>query len=130
MGEIKRETKIKKEKRKRKREIGMCELILRREKKRKIDVVRESGKLRWEKKGRHVWWERNIEMRKKKGIDMGEREEINEKKIAPISQIFPLLNYSPLLYQQNLMWNKDLTNYNNIVWCEIKITYCNIIYVK
>ena len=74
MGEIKRETKIKKEKRKRKREIGMCELILRREKNRKIDVVRESGKLRWEKKGRHVWWERNIEMRKKKGIDMGERE--------------------------------------------------------
>ena len=130
MGEIKRETKIKKEKRKRKREIGMCELILRREKNRKIDVVRESGKLRWEKKGRHVWWERNIEMRKKKGIDMGEREEINEKKIAPISQIFLLLNYSPLLYQQNLMWNKDLTNYNNIVWCEIKITYCNIIYVK
>ena len=46
MGEIKRETKIKKEKRKRKREIGMCELILRREKNRKIDVVRESGKLR------------------------------------------------------------------------------------
>ena len=40
---------------------------------------------------------------KKKGIDMGEREEINEKKIAPISQIFLLLNYSPLLYQQNLM---------------------------
>ena len=33
---------------------------------RKIDVVRESGKLRWE--------------RKKKRIDMGEREEINEKK--------------------------------------------------
>ena len=120
MGEIKRETKIKKEKRKRKREIGMCELILRWEKNRKIDVVRESGKLRWEKKGRHVWWERNIEMRKKKGIDMGEREEINEKKIAPISQIFPLLNYSPLLHQQNLMWKKDLTYYNNIVICEIK----------
>ena len=57
---------------------------------------------------------------KKKGIDMGEREEINKKKIAQISQIFPLLNYSPLLHQQNLMWNKDLTYYNNIVRCEIK----------
>ena len=36
----------------------------------------------WEekKKGRHVWWERNIDMREKKRIDMGEREEINEKK--------------------------------------------------
>ena len=33
------------------------------------------------KKGRHVWLKRNIEMRKKKKrIDMGEREEINEKK--------------------------------------------------
>ena len=64
--------------------------------------------------------ERNIEMRKKKGIDMGEREEINEKKIAPISQIFPLLNYSPLLHQQNLLWNKYLTYYNNIVRCKIK----------
>ena len=38
----------------------------------------------------------------------------------PISLIFLLLNYSPLLHQQNLMWNKDLTYYNNIVWCEIK----------
>ena len=47
------------------------------------------------KKGRFVG-ERKIEMRKK-GIDMGKREEINEK-IAPISQIFPLLNYSPLLH--------------------------------
>ena len=87
---------------------------------RKINVVRESGKLRREKKGRHVWWERNIDMREIKGIDMGESEEINEKKIAPISQIFPLLNYSPLLHQQNLMWNKYLTYYNNIVQCEIK----------
>ena len=51
---------------------------------------------------------------------MGEREEIDEKKIAPISQIFSLLNYSPLLHQKNLMWNKDLTYYNNIVRCEIK----------
>ena len=47
--------------------------------------------------------ERNIEMRKKMGIEMGEREEINEKKIASISEIFSLLNYSPLLHQQNLM---------------------------
>ena len=42
-------------------------------------------------------------MRKKKGIEMGEREEVNEKKIAPISQILPLLNYLLLLRQQNLM---------------------------
>ena len=48
-------------------------------KNRKIDVAGESEKLRREKKGRRVWWERNIEMRKK-GIDMGEKEEINEKK--------------------------------------------------
>ena len=55
-------------------------------KNRKIDVVRESGKLRWEKEGRHAWVRDNIEMRKKKGTDMGEREEINgKKKIAPIS---------------------------------------------
>ena len=72
-------------------------------------MVRESGKLRWEKKEDMCGWERNIETRKKKGIDMGGREEINEKKIAPISQIFPLFNYSPLLHQQNLLWNKDLT---------------------
>ena len=85
--------------------------------------MRESGKLRWEKEGRHAWVRENIEMRtkkKKRGTDMGEREEINEKKIAPISQIFSLRNYSPLLHQQNLMWNKDLTYYNNIVRCEIK----------
>ena len=37
--------------------------------------------------------------KKKKGRRVGEREEINgKKKIAPISQIFPLLNYSPLLH--------------------------------
>ena len=46
--------------------------------------VRERGKLRWEKKGDMHGWERNIEM-KKKGIDMGEREETNEKKIVQIS---------------------------------------------
>ena len=34
---------------------------------------------------------------------MCEREEINEKKIAQIFQILPLLNYSPLLHQQNLL---------------------------
>ena len=72
----------------------------------KEDMCGEREILRWEKK---------------KGIDMGEREEINEKKkIASISQNFPLLNYSPLLHQQNSMWNKDLTYYNNIVRCEIK----------
>ena len=65
-------------------------------------------------------WERILRWEKKKGTDMGEREEINEKKIVPISQIFSLRNYSPLLHQQNLMWNKDLTYYNNIVRCEIK----------
>ena len=65
---------------------------------------------------REKYWDE----RKKKWIDMGEREEINEKQIAPISQIFLLLNYSPLLHQQNLMWNKYLTYYNNIVQCEIK----------
>ena len=42
-------------------------------KNRKIDVVRESGKLRWEKKG----------------IDMGEREEINEKKNSVNFPNFP-----------------------------------------
>ena len=53
-------------------------------------MVRESGKLRREKKGRHVWWERNIDMReKKKGIDMGEREEINEKKNSANFSNFP-----------------------------------------
>ena len=74
-----------------------------------------------ERKNEDMCGERNIEMReKKKGIDISKREEINEKKIASISQIFLLLNYSPLLHQQNLMWNKDLTYYNNIVRCEIK----------
>ena len=34
---------------------------------------------------------------------MGERKEINEKKIAQIFQILPLFNYSPLLHQQNLL---------------------------
>ena len=51
---------------------------------------------------------------------MGDREEINEKKIAQIFQILPLFNYSPLLHQQNLLWNKDLMYYNNIVQCEMK----------
>ena len=60
-------------------------------------------------------WEKN------RDIEVGEREETNEKKkIVPISQNFPLLKYSPLLDQQKLMWNKDLTYYNNIVQCEIK----------
>ena len=66
--------------------------------------------------------EREILRWEKKKKDRHGREEINEK-IALISQIFLLLNYSPLLHQQNLMWNKDLihlTYYNNIVWCEIK----------
>ena len=75
------------------------------EKKKKKTCVGEREILRWEKK---------------MGIEMGEREEINEKKIASISEIFSLLNYSPLLHQQNLMWNKDLTYYNSIVQCEIK----------
>ena len=67
----------------------MCELILRWEKNRKIDVVREIGKLRLEKKKEDMCgWERNIEMRKKKGIDMGGREEINEKKSVNFSN-FP-----------------------------------------
>ena len=74
-------------------------------KNRNIDVVRKLGN--WDEK-------------KKFGIEMGKREEINEKKIASISEIFSLLNYSPLLHQQNLMRNKDLTYYNNIVQCEIK----------
>ena len=79
-----------------------------------IDVVRESGKLRWEKEGRHAWVRENIEMRKKKKRDRhGWERGNNEKKIVPISQIFSLRNYSPLLHQQNLMWNKDLTYYNN-----------------
>ena len=34
---------------------------------------------------------------------MGEREEINEKNIAQIFQILSLLNYLPLLHQQNLL---------------------------
>ena len=34
-------------------------------------------------------WERNIEMRKKKGIDMGEREEINKKKNSANFPNFP-----------------------------------------
>ena len=63
-----------------------------------IDVVRESGKLRWEiKKEDMCGWERNIEMRKK-WIDMGEREEINEKENSTNFPNFPLLNYSPLLH--------------------------------
>ena len=54
-------------------------------------MVRESGKLRWEiKKEDMCGWERNIEMRKK-WIDMGEREEINEKKIVSISPATQLL---------------------------------------
>ena len=65
-------------------------------------------------------WEKYWDEKKKFGIEMGKREEINEKKIASISEIFSLLNYSPLLHQQNLMWNKDLTYYNSIVQCEIK----------
>ena len=51
-----------------------------------------------------MWREKvQIEMRQKKGIDMDEREEIDEKKIAQISQIFPLLNYPPLLQQYSSM---------------------------
>ena len=42
-----------------------------------------------EKKNEDVWWERNIEMRKKKGIDMGEREEINKKKNSANFPNFP-----------------------------------------
>ena len=92
-------------------------------KNRNIDVVRKLGK--WDekkkkKKGRHVWVREILRWEKKMGIEMGKREEINEKKIASISEIFSLLNYSPLLHQQNLMWNKDLTYYNSIVQCEIK----------
>ena len=34
-------------------------------------------------------WKRNIEMRKKKGIDMDEREEINEKKNSVNFPNFP-----------------------------------------
>ena len=56
-------------------------------KNRKIDVVRESGKLRWEKKGRRVVREKYWD-EKKKRIDMGEREEINEKNSANLSN-FP-----------------------------------------
>ena len=57
-------------------------------KNRKIDVVRESGKLRWEKKGRRVVREKYWDEKKKKRIDMGEREEINEKNSANLSN-FP-----------------------------------------
>ena len=60
--------KLRWKKKKKKIEVGEIEREREFEikKNRKIDVVRESGKLRWEKKGRHVWWERNIDMREKK----------------------------------------------------------------
>ena len=58
-----------------------------------------------------------MRLEKKKGIDMDEREEIDEKKKAQISQIFPLLNYPPLLQQYSSMWNKRLP---------IAITYLNV----
>ena len=83
-------------------------------------MVRERGKLRWEKKNEEMCGVREIlrlGKKKKKGIDMDEREEIDEKKIAQISQIFPLLNYSPLLQQYSSMWNKRLP---------IAITYLNV----
>ena len=49
---------------------------------RKIDVVRESGKLRWEKKKKKtcVGEIEILSWGKKKRIEMGEREEINGKK--------------------------------------------------
>ena len=48
---------------------------------RKINVVRESGKLRREKKKEDMCGEREILIwEEKKGKGMGEREEINEKK--------------------------------------------------
>ena len=139
-------------KKKKKKERGRCEIEREREfeikkkgdrdrrvwvnfemrKNRKIDVVRESGILRWEKKGRHVWWKRNIEMRKKKkGIDMGEREEINEKKNSinfskfPATQLltsitstkFDVKQRFNLLQYYSSMWNKKLpiaTKYLNV----------------
>ena len=58
-----------------------------RKKKKRETCIGEREKLRLEKKRGQIW------VRERKLV----------KKIAPISQNFPLLNYSPLLHQKNLM---------------------------
>ena len=87
MGEIKRETKMKKKRKKKKRDrLVWVNFEIR--KNRKIDVVRESGKLRWEKKWRRVVREKYWDEKKKKKKDRHGREEINEKNSANFSN-FP-----------------------------------------
>ena len=94
-------------------------------KNRKIDVVRESRKLRWEKKkkkkkGRHAWVKEKYWDEKKKKKDRHGWERKLMKKNSVNFPNFPATQLLTSITSTNLMWNKDLTYYNNIVQCEIK----------